>query len=104
MLFRSVKVTLTFGTALALGFQNNGSLMLAMGIVLLLAVAAIGLGLVVSCFSRNDGEATNLAEFLAAAQMVDGDIVYDLNNDGINVLTIETTGIKKLTVDDFDFV
>jgi ABC-2 type transport system permease protein len=57
----AIQVPITFGTAMAMGFRNNGSLLLAMGIGLLVALSAVGVGLIVACFARNDGEATNLA-------------------------------------------
>ena len=57
----AVQVPITFGAAAAMGFQNNGSLLLAMLIALLVALSAVGVGLIVACFARNDGEATNLA-------------------------------------------
>jgi ABC-2 type transport system permease protein len=57
----AIQVPITFGAAVAMGFQNNGSLLLAMIIGLLVALSAIGVGFVVACFARNDGEATNLA-------------------------------------------
>ena len=56
-----VQVPITFGAAKMMGFQNNGSLLLAMIISLLVALSAVGVGLMVACFARNDGEATNLA-------------------------------------------
>ncbi len=55
------QILLTFGAAVALGFRSNGSLLLALGIGLLLNLSMVGIGLVVACFSRNDGDATNLA-------------------------------------------
>ncbi len=61
MVAAAVQVVLTFGAAVAMGFQSNGSLLLAMGIVLLLNLSMVGVGLIVACFARNDGEATNLA-------------------------------------------
>jgi ABC-2 type transport system permease protein len=61
MIVAAVQVPITFGAAALMGFQNNGSLVLAMIIGLLVALSAIGVGLIVACFARNDGEATNLA-------------------------------------------
>jgi ABC-2 type transport system permease protein len=57
----AVQVPITFGAAVLMGFENNGSLLLAMVIGLLVALSAVGVGLIVACFARNDGEATNLA-------------------------------------------
>jgi ABC-2 type transport system permease protein len=56
-----VQIFITFGAATALGFKNNGSLFLTVGIGLLFSLSVIGLGLMVACFARNDGEAANLA-------------------------------------------
>ncbi len=57
----AIQVPITFGAALLMGFRNNGSLLLAMGIALLVGLSAVGVGLIVACFARNDGDATNLA-------------------------------------------
>jgi ABC-2 type transport system permease protein len=59
-----VQIFITFGAAAALGFENNGSLLLVIAIGLLFSLSVIGLGLVVACFARNDGEAANLASGL----------------------------------------
>ena len=59
-----VQIFITFGAAAALGFENNGSLLLVVAIGLLFSLSVIGLGLVVACFARNDGEAANLASGL----------------------------------------
>jgi ABC-2 type transport system permease protein len=64
MVAAAVQMPITFGTAVAMGFDNNGSLLLAMVVGLLLSLSAIGLGLIVACFARNDGEAANLASGL----------------------------------------
>jgi ABC-2 type transport system permease protein len=61
MVVAAIQVPITFGAAALMGFQNNGSLMLAMLIGLLVGLSAVGVGLIVACFARNDGEATNLA-------------------------------------------
>jgi ABC-2 type transport system permease protein len=57
----AIQVPITFGAAAAMGFESNGSLLLAMAIGLLVALSAVGVGFIVACFARNDGEATNLA-------------------------------------------
>ena len=61
MVTAAVLVPITFGAAVLMGFENNGSLLLAMVVGLLVALSAVGVGLIVACFARNDGEATNLA-------------------------------------------
>ena len=55
-----IMVPITFGVAVLFGFQANGSLLLASGIVLLLSLSAVGLGLIVACFAHTDSEAANL--------------------------------------------
>ena len=57
----AVQVPITFAAALALGFRGNGSLWLAAGICALLGLAAVGVGLLIACFSRTEGDAVNLA-------------------------------------------
>ncbi len=60
MIVAAVVIPLTYGSAVALGFRSNGSLLLAIGIGLMLTLSAIGTGLIVACFARNDGDAANL--------------------------------------------
>jgi ABC-2 type transport system permease protein len=55
-----VQVVLVFGVALALGFNNQGSLLLAILVGLVVSFSAIGLGLLVACFVENDGQAINV--------------------------------------------
>jgi len=55
-----VQVILVFGVALALGFNNQGSLLLAIVVGLAISLSAIGLGLIVACFVENDGQAINV--------------------------------------------
>ncbi len=57
----AVQVPITFASAVALGFQGHGSLWLAAGICALLGLAAVGVGLLIACFSRTEGDAVNLA-------------------------------------------
>jgi ABC-2 type transport system permease protein len=64
MVVVAIQILITFGAAIAMGFHNNGSLLLAMGIGLLFSLSAVGLGLIVACFARNDGEAVNLGSGL----------------------------------------
>jgi ABC-2 type transport system permease protein len=61
MLIGVIQVPLTFGLAVLMGFESQGSLLLAALVALLLSLTAVGLGLIVSCFAHNDGEAANLA-------------------------------------------
>ena len=54
-----IQVLLLFLTALALGFQNRGSLLLALGIGIILAFSSVGMGLLLGCFMRTDTDALN---------------------------------------------
>ena len=76
MIVAAVQVPLTFGVAWAFGFRTPGSLVLAIGVALLLTLAAVGFGLLVACFARSDGDAANLGAgvlvpmaFLSGAMM-----------------------------------
>ena len=64
------------GTALIFGFQNNGSLLLACLVCLLLSLSAIGFGLVVACFARTDSEAANLGAAVGVLQVLLTDAMY----------------------------
>jgi len=55
-----ILVLVVFLVALALGYQQNGSLPLAMGVSLMISLSAIGIGLIVGCFVENDSQAVNL--------------------------------------------
>ena len=57
----ALQIPLSFGAALALGFVNNGSLLLAMFICALIGLGAVGVGLIIACFSRTEGDVVNLA-------------------------------------------
>jgi ABC-2 type transport system permease protein len=61
MLIALAMVPVTFAAAIAMGFRAHGSLPLVMGIGMLLSLPVVGLGLIVACFARNDGEAANLS-------------------------------------------
>lgn len=54
------QVLITFGVALLCGFRGNGSIFLAMGVAMVLSLAACGLGFITACFAKNDGEAANI--------------------------------------------
>ncbi|MCP4540229.1 MAG: ABC transporter permease [Chloroflexi bacterium] len=73
-----VQAPLTFGSAVLLGFHVQGSLVLAMGIVLLLSLSAVGLGLIVACFARNDGEAANLGAVVGVMMALLSDAMYPM--------------------------
>ena len=55
-------------------------------------------------FLANTGEVTDFESFVAASTQVGADIVYDLNADGMNTITIRNTFLTNMTADDFDFV
>ena len=67
ILIAALQIPLAYGTAIAFGFGRGevgvepDVLLLAMGIGLLFSAAVVGLGLIVAAFSRNEGDATNLA-------------------------------------------
>jgi ABC-type polysaccharide/polyol phosphate export permease len=60
MVVAVVQVVLVFAAALGLGFNNQGSLWLAVVVGLAVSFSAIGLGLIVACFVENDGQAINV--------------------------------------------
>jgi ABC-2 type transport system permease protein len=78
MVVALVQIPVTFWTALAFGFRNNGSLLLAMGVGLLLTLAAVGLGLIVACFARNDGEASNLSSVVGVLMVLISGAMYPM--------------------------
>jgi ABC-2 type transport system permease protein len=55
-----VQMPLTFGVAVATGFETQGSLWLALLVGTLSSFSAIGLGLIVACFAKNDSETGSL--------------------------------------------
>lgn len=61
--FSLISVLLSFGVAIALGYHPTGSLMLAVIISVMAAMAAIGAGLITACFSRTVGRAAVVANF-----------------------------------------
>jgi ABC-2 type transport system permease protein len=63
------QVLLVFVAALAMGFHNQGSLLLATVVGLIICFSAIGQGLVVACFSENDSQAANLGSVLSMLQV-----------------------------------
>jgi len=78
MVAAAVQMPITFGAALAMGFRSNGSLLLAVGIGLLLNLSAVGLGLIVACFARNDGDAVNLASGVLVPMVFLSDAMYPM--------------------------
>jgi ABC-2 type transport system permease protein len=66
MIIAVFQIPMTLLLAVLMGFNSEGSLLLASGIGLLLSLCAVGMGLVVACFARSDGEAANLASGILA--------------------------------------
>jgi len=60
MIMAVVQVVAVFGGALAFGFNNRGSLGLAVLVGLVVSFSAVGLGLITACFSENDSQAANV--------------------------------------------
>jgi ABC-2 type transport system permease protein len=69
MLIASVQIVFMFIAALILGFHNNGSLVIAIGVGLLLSFSAIGFGLLVACFSSSDSDALNIGALVSMLQV-----------------------------------
>ena len=63
------QVVIVFVGAVALGFNNHGSLGLAILVGLAVSFSAIGLGLIVACFVENDSQAINLGSAVAMVQV-----------------------------------
>ena len=76
MFLAIIMVPLVLGTAVAFGFQSRGSLLLAIGVGLLLSLAAVGLGLVTACFAHNDSEAANLGASLGVLMVLISPALY----------------------------
>jgi ABC-2 type transport system permease protein len=73
-----VQVPLTLGVARALGFAGRGPLVLAIVVVLLLCLSAVGLGLLTACFARNDGEAANLGGLMGVFMVLVSGAVFSV--------------------------
>lgn len=64
-----IQVLVVFISALALGYNNHGSLILAIFVGLAISLSAIGLGLFVACFIENDSQAVNLGSTVTMVQV-----------------------------------
>ena len=73
-----VQVPAVFAVALAAGFHNQGSLLLALVVGLAIAFSAIGQGLLVACFVENDSQAINLGSVVAMVQVLFSGAFYRL--------------------------
>jgi ABC-2 type transport system permease protein len=69
MAVAAVQVVVMFAMALAFGFHNRGSLVLATAIGLVLSFGAVGQGLVVACFIHNDTDALNTGSTVSMLQV-----------------------------------
>jgi len=69
MVVAVVQVIVVFAVALALGFHNRGSLLLATIIGLAIAFSAVGLGLITACISENDSQAANIGSTFTMVQV-----------------------------------
>ncbi len=73
-----VQVVLIFLVALALGFHNQGSLLLAIVVGLAVSFSAVGLGLLVACFVENDSQAINVGSTVTMLQVFLSGSFYQL--------------------------
>jgi len=64
-----VQVVTVFLCALALGFHNQGSLLLAILVGMVLSISAIGMGLAVAPFAENDSQAANIGATLTMVEV-----------------------------------
>jgi ABC-2 type transport system permease protein len=78
MLIAVIQVPITLGSALAMGFHNNGSLLLVFIIGLLMSLASIGVGLIIACYSRTPGDATNLASVALVPMVFLSEVMYPM--------------------------
>jgi ABC-2 type transport system permease protein len=72
------QVIILFLAALAMGFHNQGSLLVAILVGLAISFSAIGQGLVVACFSENDSQAANVGSTVAMIQVFLSGAFYQL--------------------------
>ncbi len=91
-----VQIPVTFCTALAFGFRSHGSLLLAMAIGLLLTLSAVGLGLIVACFARNDGEASNLSAVVGVLMVLISGAMYPMPDAPIATIAGRTIQLYDL--------
>jgi ABC-2 type transport system permease protein len=69
MVVAVIQVIVVFLSALALGYNNNGSLILAIFIGLAISLSAVGMGLIVACFIENDSQAVNFGSTVTMVQV-----------------------------------
>lgn len=78
MVVAVLQVVIVFVAALALGFNNRGSLWLAIVVGLAVSFSAIGLGLIVACFVENDSQALNVGSTVAMLMVLLSGAFYQL--------------------------
>jgi hypothetical protein len=78
MVVAVAQVGVLFASAVLLGFNNQGSLVLAIVVGLVVSFSAIGLGLVVACFVENDSQALNVGATISMFQVLFSGAFYQL--------------------------
>jgi ABC-2 type transport system permease protein len=96
MVVALVQLPLAFGAALFFGFQNNGSLLLAMAVGLLLSMSSVGLGLITACFARNDGEAANLGGVVMVVMALMSGAIYPMPDAPIATIAGQTIQVYDI--------
>ncbi|MBN1316749.1 MAG: ABC transporter permease [Anaerolineales bacterium] len=91
-----VQGPLIYGSAILMGFHNNGSLLLALFVTLLLNLSAVGLGLLTSCFAKSDGEAANLSSIVAVLMVLISGAAYPVPDAPIAKIAGRTIEIYDL--------
>ena len=74
----AVQVVIVLASALALGFNNQGSIGLALVVGMAICVSAIGQGLIAACFSENDSQAANVGSTATMLQVFLSGAFYQL--------------------------
>ncbi len=69
MVIAVLQVAAVLGGSVALGFHVRGSFWLALLVGVVICFSAVGLGLIVACFSANDSEAANVGGTLTMLQV-----------------------------------
>lgn len=96
MVLAVILVPLMFGVAIWLGFESHGSLLLAMGVALLLSIAAVGMGLVVACFVRTDSEAANIGAGVVVPMVLLSGALYPLGD--ASIVTVRGRAIQAFDI------
>ena len=73
-----LQIVVMFVAALAMGFNNQGSLWLAIVVGLVVSFSAIGQGLIVACFVENDSQAANVGSTFTMLQVFVSGSFYQL--------------------------